>query len=70
MSIEIKIDETTLKQLKSIAAKKRISRQAYILRSLKTSLKLDELNLIRKKMKGVASKNGFKREEDIFREIS
>ncbi|MCX6198853.1 MAG: antitoxin [Bacteroidetes bacterium] len=70
MSIEINIDDATLQKLKSAAARKKLSKQEYVLQIVKRTLALEDLNRIRVKLKGVAAKAGYKSEEDIFRDIS
>ena len=70
MSIEINIDEATLKKLKSAAAKKKLTKQEYVLDIVKRTLAIEDMNRIRWKLRGVAAKHGFKSEQDILDSIS
>jgi hypothetical protein len=70
MSIEIKIDEATSQKLKAAAARKKLSKEEYILHLIQKALAIEDLNRIRQKLKGVARKSGFKTEQDILDSIS
>jgi hypothetical protein len=70
MKSEIKLTRETLKLVEDYSAESKINKDDLVEKAIKSYISIQKLNKIRKQLKGVARKAGFKSEQDILDRIS
>jgi len=70
MSIELNINSKLSKKVTEVSEQLNIDANELIIKAIKKFLHAQEMTLFRKNLKGVAKKNGFGSEEDIYNAIS
>ena len=70
MKSEIKLNRETLKLVEDYSAESRINKDELVEKAIKSYISIQKLSKIRKQLKGVARKAGFKSEQDILDRIS
>ncbi len=67
---QIKLKKETLKMVNDYSAETKVNRDELVNRAVKSYISIQKMNKIRKMLKGVAKKSGFKSEQDILDRIS
>ena len=70
MSIELNINNKLSKKVALVSEQMNIDTNDLIIKAIKKFLHSQEMLVFRKTLKGVAKKNGFNSEEDIYQTIS
>jgi len=70
MGIELKINNKLAKKVTAVSEQLNIDTNELIIKAIKKFLHTQEMSVFRKQLKGIAKKNGFQSEEDIYKAIS
>jgi hypothetical protein len=70
MSIELNINSKLAKKVTKASEQLNMDSNELIIKAIKRFLHMQEITVFRKSLKGIAKKNGFLTEEDIYNDIS
>ncbi|MFN8282595.1 MAG: hypothetical protein U0U67_05235 [Chitinophagales bacterium] len=70
MNLEITLNKSLAEKVKTASALLNVEENTLIVKAIKRFIHTQEMALIRKQLKGIAKKNNFKTEQDIYNSIS
>jgi len=70
MNFDLTINKTLAEKMKEVSLQLNLEENDLIVKAIKRFLHIQEIALIRKEFKGVATKKGYQTEQDIFNDIS
>ena len=68
--LSLTLNDSLLSRIEKIAGKLHIKKDELIIKAVKKYLLISEVKEIRKTLKPIAKKQGFKNEDDIFNSVS